>query len=298
MPSVLSHSPVLLVGLDPVAAPGVARVLDEAAADLEARAARIRALLDQAGAGDGVPASVRLVAAGLRADAADLRRRAEELVRDAQRLFGELAAFVGADVLNAWNGGPDASMPWGRWLAGASRAVRGSVFVGKALTGRGPNPVPLFNNGIVGRGLQLAPGFRWVGSPGVTTALRGLGIAGGVTTGVVGTVDLVRQGNPVEAFRRDGAGYVADVAGAAFGYSSAAFLVAPNPVTGAVMVGTGVVWLGAEAWDKREDIVDAWNGAREWTGERLSGIGGAAGDVVGGAVRSVAGVADAVSFWD
>lgn len=42
-------------------------------------------------------------------------------------------------------------------------------------------------------------------------------------------VALVDQGNPVDAYRREGAAYVADVAGTAFSASTTAFLVAPNP---------------------------------------------------------------------
>jgi hypothetical protein len=78
------------------------------------------------------------------------------------------------------------------------------------------------------------------------------------------TKHLIEQGNPVDAFQREGAGYVADVGRTAFSASSTAFLIAPNPVTGGAVLVSGAVWLGAEAWDHREEIVDAVTDAADW----------------------------------
>lgn len=269
-----------VVGLDPVAAPGVAGELDRAAEALEAQARRIAALVDAAGLAGGAPGAVVGVAGDLRAGADDLRRRAGELADDVDRLVREVVAFVGGDALSLWNGGPSDAMPWGTWLAGAVREQRLVRFLrGGGVVSR-TNPLPLFNNGLVGRGLQRLPAMGWLGRPAATTVLRRAGIAGGLYTGVTGTGDLVRQGDPVDAYRRGGAGYVADVAGTAFGYSSAAFLACPTPVTGAVLLGTGAVWLGAEAWDHREDIAEAWDGATGWVGDRVDDVG------------------DAMTFWN
>ena len=99
--------------------------------------------------------------------------------------------------------------------------------------------------------------------------MRGLGIVGGVVSTGAGVANLVQQGNPVDAFQREGAGYVADVAETAFSASTTAFLIAPNPVTGALAVGSGLVWAGAE-------VVDHWDDISETAGE----------------------VWDTVSFWD
>ena len=62
----------------------------------------------------------------------------------------------------------------------------------------------------------------------------------------------------------------------AFSATSTAFLVAPNPVTGALVVGTGVAYVGYEVYKHREEIAraatQAWN---------------AAGDAVGAVSRTV-----------
>lgn len=92
--------------------------------------------------------------------------------------------------------------------------------------------------------------------------MRGLGVAGGAVSTVSGAYNLYQQGNPVDAFEREGAGYVADVAETAFSASSTAFLVAPNPVTATLAVTSGVVWAGAE-------IVDNWDDISEGAGEAL-----------------------------
>ncbi len=91
---------------------------------------------------------------------------------------------------------------------------------------------------------------------------RRVGIAGGVYGTATGLYDLYQQGNPIDAFQAEGAGYVADVASTAFSASSTAFLLAPNPVTGTLVVVTGLVWAGAEIWDHREQIAD-------WTSDRV-----------------------------
>lgn len=99
-------------------------------------------------------------------------------------------------------------------------------------------------------------------------ALRGLGIVGGVVSTGAGVANLVQQGNPIDAFEREGAGYVADVAETAFSASTTAFLIAPNPVTGALAVGSGLVWAGAEVVDNWDDISEtaskAWDAVSFW----------------------------------
>lgn len=98
--------------------------------------------------------------------------------------------------------------------------------------------------------------------------MRGLGIVGGVVSTGAGVANLVQQGNPVDAFQREGAGYVADVAETAFSASTTAFLIAPNPVTGALAVGSGLVWAGAEVVDHWDDISetasDVWDTVSFW----------------------------------
>lgn len=133
--------------------------------------------------------------------------------------------------------------------------------------------LPTFNNGFIGRSAQRAlsatPGLRGAGSwlsaaHKATPVFRRLGIAGGVVSTGMDFYGLVQQGNPVEAFQREGAGYVADVARTGFSASTTAFLIAPNPVTGGAVIVTGAVWLGAEAWEHREAIADGIATGADW----------------------------------
>ena len=193
--------------------------------------------------------------------------------------------FLFGDVASIWTGGRE-GFPYGKWAAGLIRVIRGTGFVIKTLRDLAP-AVPLFNNGFVGR--MLIKGLEKVGATGWAAGLAGpvaslwltrIGIVGGVVGGGIGVYKLIEQGNPVDAYEKRGAGYVADVASTAFSFSSAAFFYAPNPYTGAAMVVTGAVWLGAEAWDEYGDeISDAVSSAVDSTGDFLSSsaesIGGA-----------------------
>jgi len=161
---------------------------------------------------------------------------------------------------------------------------------------------PVFNTGMVGRGTAAALGFgsrylpslagpaQWLGGQsGVTSTMasatrffRGVGVVGGVASTALDSYNLIQQGNPVDAFEREGAGYVGDVARTGFSASSTALLLAPAgaaiagvavaPVlVGAVLV-TGAVWLGAEAWEEWGDEVsafagDVWDNTSEAVGD-------------------------------
>lgn len=103
-------------------------------------------------------------------------------------------------------------------------------------------------------------------------ALRGLGIAGGVASTAFSAANVVSQGNPVDAFKRNGAGYVADVAEVGFNASLTAAMVAPNPVTFGLLIGTGAVYGGAK-------IVEHWDDIKKGTGEALNWAGDKAGKV-------------------
>lgn len=274
-----------IVGLDPVAAPSLARALDDASAALGGQSARLAVLLGEAGQGEEIAATVREIGRLLDEEADDLRRRVRGVLDDVEGFLAEVWAFLGGDVLSLWNGGPGENMPWGRWLAGVSKEQSMLKFLrAGGYVIEGSNPLPLFNAGRVGLALRGLPSMGWMGSGAVTGVLKWGGVAGGLYTGVSGTVNLVRQGNPVDAYRREGAGYVADVAGTALGYSSAAFLVAPNPFTGAAVVGTGVVWLGAEGWDHHHEIVAAWDTAAGWAADRAVSL---ARDAAAGAGQAV-----------
>jgi hypothetical protein len=231
-----------------------------------------------------------------------------------------LRDFLLGDVATFWTGGQH-GFPYGSATAGAIRTFRTVVYM-RAASAAAPSIVggivagdkfPVFNTGLVGRGVTRvaeATGNQrfatWMKGP-ATQTFRRVGIVGGVASTAIGTYDLVQQGNPGDAYQREGAGYVADVASTAFSASTTAFLIAPNPVTGAIAVGSGVVWLGAEVWDEwGEDISgfvdEKWDAG--W--ERVNTVvdaGRIVGDVVveeawersaGAVVKALEGASDAI----
>jgi hypothetical protein len=193
--------------------------------------------------------------------------------------------FFAGDIGSFWNGGAD-GFPYGKWIAGAIRVFRGTGFIINTLRGLEP-AVPLFTNGFVGKllisGLQkVAPNAAgWLGGAAGSLFFQRLGIVGGLVGGGIGTYKLIQEGNPIDAYERRGAGYVADVASTAFSFSSAAFFAFPNPYTGGAMVITGAVWLGAEVWDAHgEDIKDAVSSAVDTVGDVASSAVAGLGDAL------------------
>jgi hypothetical protein len=156
--------------------------------------------------------------------------------------------------------------------------------------------MPIFQTGLVGKKLlpllERAPGGlgtlgTWMRSPAGELFTKRLGIVGGIYGTGAGLYDLYTQGNPIDAFKKDKAGYVADVAKTTFTASTTAFLVAPNPVTGAIAVGSGLVWGGAEVVDHWDGITDgasdAWNSTADAASDAWDSTTGVVSDV-GGAV--------------
>jgi uncharacterized protein YukE len=203
---------------------------------------------------------------------------------------GDLGDFLFGDLGNFWTGG-DEGFPIGSAAAALlkSNRIRAAAFAG--------GPLPVFNTGLIGTNLSrlLAgqPGYigafgNWLRTPGATATFKWLGVGGGVVSTGLGLYDLYQQGNPIDAFQENGAGYVADVASTAFSASTTAFLLAPNPVTGALALGTGAVWLGAEVVDNWDEITewtsDAWDTGTEFAGDVWNGYNDFVGDVGDGAI--------------
>ncbi len=167
-------------------------------------------------------------------------------------------------ALGIWNGRIDERFPLGRWVFGnlwINRVVQ--RWRGAGPTINGTLRVPTIANGWLPRQLMRSGHFRWLSSPAVQTA--GRRISGGLAmVSTIGDAKVVwDHGNPVEAFQNEGAGYVADVARLGFSGSTTAFFVAPNPVTGGIVIVTGVVWVGAEVVDHWDEIADTWKATYE-----------------------------------
>ncbi|GGL73498.1 hypothetical protein GCM10010129_16390 [Streptomyces fumigatiscleroticus] len=125
--------------------------------------------------------------------------------------------------------------------------------------------------GGLGRTSSLVEGFSAAGK--VSGALRGLGIAGSLAGTAFSTANVVAQGNPVKAFEREGAGYVADVAEVGFNASMTAAMVAPNPVTISLAVGFGAVYVGAKVVDDWNEIKRGAGKAADWVGDKAKDLG-------------------------
>ncbi|MEV4296184.1 hypothetical protein [Microbispora rosea] len=85
-------------------------------------------------------------------------------------------------------------------------------------------------------------------------AIRSLGIVGGVASTGYSVANVISQGDPREAFKRNGAGYIADVAEVGFNASLTAAMICPNPVTLGATVVTGAVYVGAKVVENWDDI--------------------------------------------
>ncbi|MBB5934687.1 mucin-2 [Streptomyces zagrosensis] len=102
---------------------------------------------------------------------------------------------------------------------------------------------------------------------------RTTGVVGGVAATGAGAYELYQKGNPVKAFQKDKAGYVADVSGVAFNASLTSAMVAPNPVTIGATVVTGAVYgtaLVIDNWDTVKKFPGKVEDAGKWTKDKVS----------------------------
>ncbi|BBB00102.1 hypothetical protein RVR_7004 [Actinacidiphila reveromycinica] len=88
----------------------------------------------------------------------------------------------------------------------------------------------------------------------------------------ISAANLVSDGNPVKAFKREGAGYVADAADTAFNASLTATLIAPTPVTFGLTIATGSVYVGAEVVQHWGDIKKGTSKATHWVDTTTSNV--------------------------
>lgn len=127
---------------------------------------------------------------------------------------------------------------------------------------------------VVAAGRTASPFVKGLGA--ATKAGGFLRVAGAgasaVSTGV-SAANVWAQGNPAEAFKKKGAGYVADVAEVGFNASLTAAMVAPNPFTVGAAVVTGAVYGGAKVVEHWDDIKKGASGAARWTGDKARKIG-------------------------
>ncbi|MFI0895414.1 PE-PGRS family protein [Streptomyces sp. NPDC020983] len=116
--------------------------------------------------------------------------------------------------------------------------------------------------------------LRATGTMGRTAGLlRGLGIGASAASTVMSGLNVWSDGNPAKAFRREGAGYVADVAELGFNASMTAAMISPNPFTLGAVVVFGSVYGGAEIYQHWDDITKGMGKAVDWTGDTAKKAG-------------------------
>lgn len=175
-----------------------------------------------------------------------------------------LAASIGArtpaPILDALTGKDSLAALSGRQWAWEANLLKVGKNAGALNRATGASRLSAFTSGA---GTALRTGGFW----------RTAGIGGSAVSTVIGTVDLVQEGNPVEAFKRDKAGYVAKASGVAFNASLTVAMVAPTPITIGAAVVTGAVYGVASIIDNREAIKEFPGkvaDAGAWAGEKIS----------------------------
>ncbi|MCX4549023.1 PE-PGRS family protein [Streptomyces sp. NBC_01387] len=175
--------------------------------------------------------------------------------------------LVGSDELAAKYGGVTHA---GTLVARAGnadllRVARSAAYFQKAANAR---------PAVIAAGRTASPLLKGLGAAGKTAGfLRGAGIVGSVAATGFSAANVWAQGNPIDAFKRKGAGYVADVAEVGFNASMTAAMIAPNPVTIGLAVGTGIIYGGAKIVEHWDDIKKGAGKAADWVGDKASKVG-------------------------
>lgn len=175
-------------------------------------------------------------------------------------------SLVGSDALAMRYGGTTSSG------ALVTRAGQASLFK----VARSASYFQKLNNArpaVIAAGKTASPLLKGLGAAskaGGFIRVAGVG-ASALATGV-SAANVWSQGNPVDAFKKKGAGYVADVAEVGFNASLTAAMVAPNPVTVGLAIGTGLVYGGAKVVEHWDDIKEGWNKGVDAVGDTASAV--------------------------
>jgi hypothetical protein len=107
--------------------------------------------------------------------------------------------------------------------------------------------------------------------------LRGAGIVGSVGATAWGVANLATMDHG-KAWKEDKAKYLSNWTGTAFNASLTAAMVAPNPVTVGLAVGTGLAYAGTLVWDNWDSISKGAEEAADWVGDKAEKAGEAVSD--------------------
>jgi hypothetical protein len=195
--------------------------------------------------------------------------------------------LVGSDALAVRYGGASHS---GALIARAGQASLLRV-------GRAASYFQKLNNArpaVIAAGKTASPFLKGLGAAAKTGGFfRVAGVGASALATGVSIANVAAQGNPAAAFRKKGAGYVADLAEVGFNASLTAAMVAPNPVTIGLAVGTGLVYGGAKVVEHWDEIKDGGGKAIDWAGDKLS----KAGEGLADGAKSVAKAANPMNWF-
>ncbi|MFD7873037.1 mucin-2 [Streptomyces sp. NPDC059766] len=197
------------------------------------------------------------------------------------RLGASIGARTPSSVLSAL-GGSDrlAQIHGGQLWAWEANLLKVGKNAGAASRVSGASRVGAFASGA---GAALRTAGWW----------RATGIGGSIVATGVGAFDVWQEGNPVDAFKRDKAGYVAKVSGVAFNASLTAAMIAPNPVTIGAAVVTGAVYGVAtivDNWDTVKKFPGKVADAGAWAGKKLGEGAGKLADGAKGLGKAIGGL--------
>ncbi|KES07980.1 mucin-2 [Streptomyces toyocaensis] len=175
-----------------------------------------------------------------------------------------LAASIGArtpaPILDALTGKDSLAALSGRQWAWQANLLKVGKNAGALSRATGASRLSAFASGA---GSALRTGGFW----------RTAGIGGSAVSTVIGAVDLAQEGHPIEAFKRDKAGYVAKASGVAFNATLTAAMVAPTPITIGAAAVTGTVYGVAtivDNWETVKEFPGKVADAGAWAGEKIS----------------------------
>ena len=147
---------------------------------------------------------------------------------------------------------------------------------------------------VIAAGKTASPFLKGLGAAGKAGGfLRVAGVGASALATGISAANVWAQGDPRKAFKEKGAGYVADVAEVGFNASLTAAMVAPNPVTIGLAVGTGLVYGGAKVVEHWDDIKAGAGKAVDWTGDKIS----KAGEGLANGAKSVAKAANPMNWF-
>ncbi|GGX28589.1 hypothetical protein GCM10010297_57600 [Streptomyces malachitofuscus] len=101
---------------------------------------------------------------------------------------------------------------------------------------------------------------------------RGAGIVGSAGATAFSIANIATMDHAKE-WEKSKAGYLANYAEVGFNASLTAAMVAPNPVTIGLAVGTGLVYGGLKVVEHWDDITEGAEKAADWVGDKASDIG-------------------------